>query len=218
MKTAIKLHGILGEQMKKTDWSLKVSSVGEAMRAIEIISKRKFFKQLLDNDKKNIKYRVLINGRDFETEKPLTDINDIENIKSSELNMNFKELKSIDVIPILEGAGSQGGTLAIILGVVLIVVGILLIETPIGGYLIVAGIGLIAAGVTALLTKPPNFEDFRKLQDGGRPSYLFSGPQNTTREGGPVPVGYGRLLVGSQVLSASYEISHVNADSNPLTS
>jgi predicted phage tail protein len=34
-------------------------------------------------------------------------------------------------------------------------------------------------------------------------SYLFNGPVNTTEQGNPVPVLYGRLIVGSQVVSAS---------------
>ena len=57
------------------------------------------------------------------------------------------------------------------------------------------------------LSSPPKFEDFRQISDGTKASsYFFNGPENTTREGGPVPVGYGELLVGSQVISASYEI------------
>ena len=41
---------------------------------------------------------------------------------------------------------------------------------------------------------------------------LFAGPQNIVGEGGPVPVGYGRLVVGSQVISASYVIRDFNTE------
>ena len=57
-------------------------------------------------------------------------------------------------------------------------------------------------------------EDFR---GGGKQSYLFNGPINVTNEGGPVPVGYGRLIVGSQVTYASYEVTRVDASVEPLT-
>jgi len=67
----------------------------------------------------------------------------------------------------------------------------------------VAGIGLVAAGVANLLTPDPEFDDFREVEGGGRAPYTFSGPQNVIREGGPVFVGYGRLLVGSQVIQAA---------------
>jgi predicted phage tail protein len=35
-----------------------------------------------------------------------------------------------------------------------------------------------------------------------KPSYVFDGPINTAAQGNPVPVCYGRLIVGSQVISA----------------
>jgi predicted phage tail protein len=48
---------------------------------------------------------------------------------------------------------------------------------------------------------PPKFDDFRKIQEGGgKPSYLFDGPSNILGEGGPVPVGYGRMKIGSQTV------------------
>ena len=72
------------------------------------------------------------------------------------------------------------------------------------------GIGLVAAGIANLLTPEPEFDDFREIEGGGRPSYIFSGPQNTVREGGPVFVGYGRLLIGSHVIQTS--LDNFNAD------
>ena len=71
--------------------------------------------------------------------------------------------------------------------------------------LVAAGIGLMSAGIANLLTPMPEFDDFRQIEGGGRPSYLFSGPANVIREGGPVFVGYGQLLVGSQVIQSTIE-------------
>jgi predicted phage tail protein len=213
--TNIKLHGILGEAVGKESWNLAVSSVGEAMRAIEIMSKRKLNKFLYDNDRNGVKYQVLVNGREVNTKG--IDKDDLESIRNSELNLNFGRLDSVDIIPVIQGAGKGGSIASIIVGVILVIVGAFLIATGIGVPMIIAGIGLIAGGVINLLSQPPKFEDFREIGGGKRASYLFNGPENTTREGGPVPVGYGRLIVGSQVLSASYEISHVSADDNPLT-
>lgn len=206
-KVKINLFGDLGKTVGKT-WNLAVSSVSEAIRFIEHNSKKKLYKYLLEKDKEGVKYRVLINNRDFVAEKPL-DINDLDTIRNSELVMNRKDLKTIDIVPVIEGA-DDGGIFAIILGVLLIVVGVLTFEFG-GGFLIVAGLGLIAAGVTVLLSQPPDFAPFQDSEAGGAASYLFNGPQNTTREGGPVPVGYGRLLVGSQVISASYGIEDFEA-------
>ena len=216
----ITLHGHLGEAVGQ-EWDLHVANVSEAMRAIEVLSNRQLYKYLIDSNKKNAKYRVLINGRDFSSEKRLDGYStkeDLENIKSSELCLVSSNLKTIDIVPIIEGADA---VLNIILGVILIVIGIILCippgTQPFGAALIGAGIGLMAAGITALLMEPPSFEDIRSIQGGGTSSYLFNGPQNVAREGGPVPFGYGELLIGSQVLAAPYSISEVLASQGSLT-
>lgn len=202
----VNLHGDLGiKTIRKC--KLAVKSVAECIRALQVNSKGRLYRYLYEKDKEGIRYQVLINQRPFLSEEPL-DINDLETVRNSELVAHVEDLKSIDIIPVIEGADS--GTVATILGVLLIIIGAILLFTGVGagfGFaLIVAGLGLVAAGVSVLLSKPPDFEDFRQIT-GGKTSYLFQGPQNTTREGGPVPVGYGRLLVGSQVISASYETS-----------
>ena len=68
----------------------------------------------------------------------------------------------------------------------------------------VAGFGLLAGGISMLLAKPPKFDDFREIESTKKStSYLFGGPTNTANEGGPIPVGYGRLIAGSQVIQTS---------------
>ncbi len=200
--TTIKFHGDLGEKLGRDIWELSVKSVGEAMRAVEQQTK-KLYRTLMDHDKQNIKYKVLINGKNF-VHKQGKDINKLEGIEESELVLKRK-IETIDIIPIIEGAGdSFRDIFTIILAVVLIVVGFY-IGGPLGSALIMSGIGLAAAGIANLLTPMPEFDDFRQIEGGGRPSYLFTGPANTIREGGPVFVGYGRLLIGSHVIQSSLE-------------
>lgn len=207
----IKLHGHLGAKIGE-NWNLAVLSVGEAVHAINCLT-GKLYKYLTEKDKEGAKYRVLINGRDFKyNEKPSLD--NLESIKTCELVMKNNLLETIDIVPVIEGADGDIG--AIILGAVLIIIGIFVPGLGVlGTMLIIGGIGLIAAGVINLLTSPPQFEDFRSANQ--RISYLFNGPVNVTNEGGPVPIGYGRLLVGSQVISASYEVTSVDAATKPLT-
>jgi len=206
----IKLHGALGKQVGRESWKMAVSSIGEAMRAIESQSK-KLYKSLIKNDKQNIKYRVLINEKDFLYDKE-KDINTKEGVQSSELIRDFKNLKSIDIVPVVEGADSKD-VFAIIIGIVLIVLGVFTYGTSaqMGMALIAGGVGLVAAGVANLLTPMPEFGDFREIEGGGRASYLFSGPVNTVREGGPIFIGYGRLMVGSQVIQSSVDTYDVES-------
>ena len=115
-------------------------------------------------------------------------------------------MKSIDIVPVVEGADAKD-IFAIIAGIILIVLGVFTFgaTTQMGMMLIAGGLGLMAAGIANLLTPMPEFGDFREIEGGGRASYIFSGPENTVREGGPVFIGYGRLLVGSQVIQSSIE-------------
>jgi predicted phage tail protein len=197
----INLHGVLGESVGFQNWDVVANSLGECFRFIEMNSK-KFYKTLYDFDKKNIRYEVIINGRAFKPERELT-LDNIKDVYESELMMKYDDLKTVDIVPVLEGANSD--IAQTILGVILIIVGVIFITT-FGSVLIVAGLALLASGVVGLLTKPPKFEDFREIESGGKTSYLFSGPANVIGEGGPVPVGYGRLIVGSQVVSAAYVV------------
>jgi hypothetical protein len=214
----VELHGILAEKVKKTKWNLAVNSVGEAIRAIETNTKI-LYKTLYELEKDNLKYRVLINKKDFKIFKNPDEIeNDLEKAIYSNLTVCYKteDLKSIDIIPIIEGAS---GVITAIAGIVLTIIGVVLLFIPggqiFGAALILAGIALTAAGFLSLLSSPPPFvaPEFQApevaAKGGGGKSYLFDGPTNTRGEGGPIPVGYGRLIVGSKTVSASFNTSYV---------
>ncbi len=130
----------------------------------------------------------------------------------------------ISIVPVVAGAGAVG---RIIIGVALIAlsfgVASLAAGAAIAGSLsgfglqaiafatqagLLAGIGLALGGVAQLLTPTPKIS-----QDEGDPrkSFSFSGVQNTSRAGVPVPVVYGETLVGSVVVSAGIDIVQVAA-------
>lgn len=210
-KVEIKLHGVLAKEMGRKVFNLAVSSVSEAIHAINILTSNKLNKVLSNYGHE--KFNVIINGRKFSHNKFL-DPNDKEiynEVVNSELNLKTNKLETIDIIPVIEASDSD--IFAIILGVILIIVGAFTGVGPIlGTALIMGGIGIAAAGVINLLSKPPSFEPFQEIGGVTKKSYLFNGPENTIGEGGPVPVGYGRLIVGSQTVSASYDIYNIPID------
>ena len=64
------------------------------------------------------------------------------------------------------------------------------------GYL---GVGLLLSGVASMLMpEPPEGSGGESAQN-----YLFSGPVNNVKQGGPVPLVYGRAIVGSTTISGS---------------
>jgi len=46
----------------------------------------------------------------------------------------------------------------------------------------------------------------KREQKEKNPSNLFSNQENVTEAGGPVPVGYGQMMVGSTVIGVAYEV------------
>ena len=115
------------------------------------------------------------------------------------------------------GGGMFKGMIAIFLAVVLAILpGTQIFAGLELSMMMPAILGLVAVGVSLMLSKPPPMvtpaaianpsADFSgSPTGGGEPSYMFGGPVNTVGEGGPIPVGYGRLIVGSHQVFASYD-------------
>jgi predicted phage tail protein len=125
----------------------------------------------------------------------------------------------ISFVPVVAGAGATG---RIIVGVLLVAVAIAFPLIGVSAAAIAAGttfgavsasialtgLSLIIGGISQLLTPTP-----KTGTDEGDPrkSFSFSGIQNTTRAGVPVPVVYGETLTGSVVISADIDIVQVSS-------
>lgn len=72
------------------------------------------------------------------------------------------------------------------------------------------GAGLALSGVSDFLLPTPKTPDFSSEQDP-RLSFQFSGIQNTSRAGTPVPIVYGEIFTGSVVISAGVDTEQVRA-------
>ena len=122
----------------------------------------------------------------------------------------------ISFVPVVAGAGAVGRILA---GIAIIAFAIVTAGAGIAGLGLgfsastaisigLVGASLVIGGIAQLLTPTPSTS-----QDEGDPrkSFSFSGVQNTSRAGVPVPVVYGETLVGSVVISAGIDIVQVSA-------
>jgi predicted phage tail protein len=120
----------------------------------------------------------------------------------------------ISIVPVVVGAGAVGRILigiALIAASIFIPGGTVILGTTFGK--ISLGIGLLGGslvlgGIAQLLTPTPTTN---KDEGDPRKSFSFSGVQNTSRAGLPVPVVYGETLVGSIVVSAGIDIVQVAA-------
>jgi predicted phage tail protein len=123
--------------------------------------------------------------------------------------------REIQIVPVVAGAGAIG---RILIGALLIAgafftggatIGLFGLAAPVAASTVLAGVGisLVLGGVAQLLTPTPKTD-----QEEGDPkkSFSFSGIQNTTRAGVPVPVVFGEMLVGGIVVSAGADIVQVS--------
>ena len=72
------------------------------------------------------------------------------------------------------------------------------------------GLGLTLMGVSEMLFPVPEPQKFNSEEDP-QLSFNFSGVQNTSRAGTPVPIVYGEIITGSVVISAAIDTNQVEA-------
>lgn len=134
-------------------------------------------------------------------------------LAEDELHHPSSETEDIKIIPVVSGAGAVG---RIIAGVALIAlaafvplgaIGVLSLNTLAFG----VGASLVLGGVAQMLTPVPQVPTGANTEDDPRKSYSFSGVQNVSRQGVPVPIVYGEVLIGSVVISAGIDIDQVAA-------
>ena len=72
------------------------------------------------------------------------------------------------------------------------------------------GASLVLSGVSDMLFPLPKPKEFKSEQDP-QLSFSFSGTQNTSRAGTPVPIVYGEIVTGSVVISGAIDTQQVQA-------
>lgn len=128
--------------------------------------------------------------------------------------------QDIMIVPVIAGAG--GGVGNILLGAALIVgafftggatIGLLGLAAPVlvSSVLFKVGALLLLGGVAELLSPVPKVPQGPNSDNDPRKTYNFSGIQQTSRQGVPVPCVYGLTLVGSVVISAGVDTVQVQA-------
>lgn len=173
----VKLYGPMRRRFGR-EYRLNVSSPAEAIRALCV--QIPGFKQYLAESKAaGLAFAVFIGKRNITKDGLHDPVGDDE----------------IRIAPIIEGS-KRGGILNIILGIVLIVVGVYTANPG----LVVNGAVMVVGGVVQMLAPQPKGLG-AKDDPNNQPSYSMNGAVNTQAQGNPVPLPYGRLIVGSALIS-----------------
>ena len=186
MLREIRVYGRLAKFLGRRVFRAEVATAAEAMRFL-LVNFPQLERHMIDQH-----YRVSVGGYDLSLEE-LHDPAGQQQIK---------------IVPVMAGAGA---TARIIAGIALVAIGFLVPGIGALGVKILIGVGasLVLGGVAQLLTPVPQMPTGANTDQDPRKSYSFSGIQQTSRQGVPVPIVYGETLVGSVVISAGIDTVQV---------
>ena len=212
----VKVYGALRKRLGQCRFEFDVNTPAQAIKAL-CVNFPGLDKWLIDSEQDGVGYRVAV-SKEKATE---------ENV--APLLMPFSDREVFSITPVVAGAG-RGGT-SILIGAALIAVAIAVptaagltfsgfsataaasagTAATLGGTLAAAagnlGIALVLGGIAQSISpqpEPPSLDDSVQLE-----SFTFSNVVNTARQGMPVPIAYGRLFVGSAVLSSGLDVDQV---------
>ncbi|UCV26808.1 tail assembly protein [Ferribacterium limneticum] len=187
----ITLHGNLAERYGSC-FELEVHSVLQAIQVIGA-SLPSFLHDVIASDSGFV---VTVDGVEMQSPADMV---------ASRLNPD------IHIVPAIKGAGGDNNGLSTILLAAVVAVASYYLGPAGAGWLSSSGVqtgyaiaaNLAISGVLSMMVSGQKDTDVQGVLDEQElTSYAFSGAVNTVSQGHPVPVLYGRLVVGSQVISA----------------
>jgi len=200
----VKVYGALKERLGgQGTFELDVFNPAEALKAL-CANFAGLDKWIVDSGQDGIVYRVLVGE---------TEVGE-DNIET--LFHPWSEKDVFHITPVLAGSGGftrfvvgafmvaavvmTGGAAAFMGGATIGTFG-LTAGIGVGSLVGTMGVALMLGGISQMLTPVPKAPpEASKLQ-----SFSFSGIQQTTGQGGPIPIIYGKCFVGSAVLSAGLD-------------
>ena len=227
MLKKVRLYGELAEKYGK-DWTLDVNSPSEAVRAL-CVNNPGFKSFLATSQDRGMGYKVMVGKTYLEKEEELCNPSGRQEIKIIPVVLGAKKdgLGSILMgIALIWSGGwlaqqamglvSASGALGAIPGAAAMGESGLLglnalsaVGTTVQGAAMKYGVAMIYGGIASLVAPTPE-----AIKDD--PNYSFNGAANTVRQGVPVPICYGQLMVGGAVISSG--ITSENYTPKPVNS
>jgi predicted phage tail protein len=214
----VKVYGALRKRLGQCRFEFDVATPAQAIKAL-CVNFPGLDKWLIDSEQDGVAYRVAV-SKEKATE---------ENV--APLLMPFSDKEVFSITPVVAGAGRGVGS--ILVGAALIAVAI---ANPAVGFGLggaagfgagavagattatfgaslaalggTIGIGLVLTGIAQVISPQPSL-DSTIDESVQLESFTFSNVVNTSRQGMPCPIAYGRLFVGSAVLSSGLDVDQV---------
>ncbi|BEJ31891.1 tail assembly protein [Citrobacter freundii] len=182
--TTIKLSGSLAKMFGRAHQRL-ISTPREVFRALSVTVPG-FEKYLNTSKARGLTYTVMMGKRNI-----------------SESDLDFPNAgQEIRIVPVIIGS-KRAGVLQTILGAALVAVSIWMpgVSIAASNMMFAAGASMALGGIAQMLSPQP--AGLASKQDAdNQASYAFGGVTNTAAQGNPVPLLYGRRLIGGAIISA----------------
>ena len=177
--TIVNIHGILGREYGNS-FLLSLPNPKDVLEAIDC-NKQGFLQRLIELQREGLCYDMIIN------KKRITDGPDMDHMLNP---------ATIDLVPAISGSGPLMAPLLMTTG---------LFTAGSAGLAFAASIAnfVLFAAISYALTPKPENEALEISSKASKSSLIFSNTVNLASQGSPVPIGYGRLLVGSTVVQAT---------------
>lgn len=185
--TTVKLGGRLGQEFGQV-WHLDIDRPSEAIRAIEA-NKPGFVKRIQELSDMGLVFRLRLNKRA---------------IDDTEFDARHGG-QTVTLMPIVRGSGATG---RFIVGAVITVVGAMYGNQ----YAVQIGASLMIGGVVEMLS--PQQKIGTSSTNNALSSYSFGSSANVAGQGYAIPVGYGRMLVGSIAVAAGIYAENMGSYTN----
>ena len=209
----VKVYGALRERLGQCRFELNVATPAQAIKAL-CVNFPGLDKWPIDSEQDGVAYRVRV-GKEEATPDDI-----------SIRGLPWSEREVLSITPVVAGAGGFGRVLfgAILIGSSFFFPGAGLFGasafgafggpiaaastlTTVGTALSAVGAGLVLTGVSQIISPTP--PSGLELKEANRiQNFSFSGITNTSQQGLAVPVAYGRLFVGSAVISSGLDVDH----------
>jgi predicted phage tail protein len=211
----VKVYGALRKRLGQCRFEFEAATPAQAIKAL-CVNFPGLEKWLIDSEKDGVGYRVTVSKEKI-TEQDV-----------SPLFMPFSDKEVFSITPVIAGAGGGGGRIlvgvgliaaAVFLGPSLAIGGAGFLGATIGTGLIggiaaqaigAIGLSLVLGGVAQMISPQPDFSPMESGPEAAKlESFTFSNVVNTSRQGLPVPIAYGRVFTGSAVLSSGLDVDQL---------
>ena len=210
----VKVYGALRKRLGQCRFEFDVATPAQAIKAL-CVNFPGLEKWLIDSEKDGVGYRVAV-SKEKATE---------ENI--APLLMPFSDKEVFSITPVIAGAGRGAGQ--IVLGAALIAAAVFIAPAAAAGTGFLGlgqasaaaasafaasastivgtiGVSLTLNGIATALSPQPDMGLERGREAAKLESFVFNNVVNTSKQGLPVPIAYGRVFVGSAVLSSGLDV------------